>query len=316
MTNKNKKLLIILAVQVIVVSILAFTGGNNTKLDFETDIFTVADTADITKIELSHEANLVTLSKINNSWYVNEKEEADRSLMLFLKSILKRVEVKRPISQKDKDKVFESLKDDGAKVVVYNGSDKVLTFYAGGNEGKTKSYFATNEKPYIVNVSGYQDYLSGIFKLKAHQWKDRLIASSSWRSISEIKVNAQNDEGFRVYFTGQDLAVEDVNPLDTGKMMNYVGQFSAFMINEFVLPGQFEKYDSLANTDPMATLTLTDIDAGKNLELKVFHRFPDEGYHLIVDQKGRMMMVDMRRVSGIVPPKKFFEKQERPKPIF
>lgn len=316
MNNKNKKLLVILAVQAIVVLILVFTNGSSARLDFETDIFTMADTANISKVELTHEGGMVTLSKINNSWYVDDQEVADRSLMLFLKSILKRVEVKRPISQKDKDRVIASLKSEGAKVVIYQGSDAILTFYAGGNDGKSKSYFATEEQPYIVNVPGYQDYLSGIFKLKAHQWKDRLIASSSWRSISEIVVDAKEDGGFRLHFTGQDLTVEGVTPLDSNNMMSYVSQFSAFMINEFVLSGQFERYDSLVNTDPMATLTLTDIDAGKNLKLKIFPRFPDEGYHLITDQKGRMMMVDMRRVSGLVPPRQFFEKRERPRPNF
>lgn len=316
MKNKNRKLLILLGVQVLVVAILAFSGKEDTNLDFESGLFTVADTASVSKVELTHQDEMVTLNKINDSWFVNEKEIADQSLMLFLKSILKRVEVKRPISKKDRDEVYNAMKTDGAKVAVYNGDEKVQEFYAGGNDGKTKSYFGKEGEPYIVNVPGYQDYLSGIFKLKAHQWKDRLIANSSWRSISKINVNRADGDGFEIYFTGKDLAVKNINPLDTNNMMGYVSQFSRFMINEFVVPGQFERYDSLMQTTPMATLTLSDIDAGKNLTLKVFPRFTDEGYHLITDQQGRMMMVDMRRVSGLVPPREFFVKRDKPKRNF
>ncbi|MEL7144797.1 MAG: hypothetical protein AAFO69_00405 [Bacteroidota bacterium] len=316
MKSKSNKLWILLAMQAVVIALLAFTSDSGSRLNFDTALFTVTDTASISKIELHHEAEIVKLSKLNDRWFINEKEIADQSLMVYVKSILHRVTVQRPISGKQQAQVYANLKNEAPLVKLYNGETLVKEFYAGGNEGKTKSYFALDGVPYIVNVPGYQDYLSGVFKLKSHQWKDRRVSGSSWRSISKIEVEKATGDGFVVAFTGQDLTVEGVNPLDTNNMMNYVSQYAQFMINEFVMPGQFERYDSLKLTTPEATITLQDLDESRNFQWKVFPRLPKEGYHLITDQQGRMMMVDMRRVGNLIPPRKFFVKRPMPKRNF
>lgn len=310
MKSKSTKLLVLLAVQVVVIALLAFTNDNGSKLDFDTQLFTVADTASIDRIELLLDGETVKLGKRNDRWLINDKAVADRSLMTYLKSILNRVAVQRPISTRQKEQVYQELLANAPLVKLYAGEEVVKAFYAGGNEGKTKNYFAIAGVPYIVNVPGYQDYLSGIFKLKAHQWKDRRVASSSWRSISKIAVEKVSGDGFTVAFTGQDLTVEGVNPLDTNNMMNYVSQYAQFMINEFVIPGQFARYDSLLQTAPEATIVLEDLDESRNFSWKVYPRLAKEGYHLITDEEGRMMMVDMRRVANLMPPRQFFVKKK------
>ena len=317
MKNRSKQLLVLLAVQLVVIALLAFTNGGGSRLNFDTQLFTVADTASITAIELVlNENETVKLSAVGGRWLINEAEVADPALMIYVKSVLTRVAVQRPISTRQQEQVRSDLETNAPRVKIFAGEEVISDFYAGGNEGKTKSYFAKEGTAYIVNVPGYQDYLSGIFKLRAHQWKDRRVSSSSWRSISKIAVNKRKGDGFVVAFTGRDLTVEGVTPLDTNNMMNYVSQYAQFVINEFVVPGQFARYDSLAKTRPEATITLEDIDVNRNFTWNIYPRLPQEGYHLITDKEGRMMMVDMRRVANLIPPRKFFIKRKPPENEF
>ncbi len=310
--KKNTKLIIILSIQLILVVSLYFADRDSSKLDFDNKLFTVADTSSISKMELLHGEKLVTLESINNQWFINGKEEADQALVAYIKSVMNRVAVTRPISSKQQEIVYSQLKTDGVLVRVFQGEELKKEFYAGGNEARTKSYFATEGKSYLVNVPGYQDYLSGIFKLKAHQWKERLLFSSSWRSVGKIEIDKKSADGFKILFTGKDLTVEGVVPLDTNIMMNYIAQYQNFKINEFIEPGQFERYDSLVQTQPIAKIILEDLDASKNLKISILPRLPNEGFHLMVDENKRMMMVDRKRISNLIPPRKVFVKREAP----
>jgi len=312
MMKKNRNLLVLLGVQLIIIATLYFSGKDSGRLDFDNKLFTVSDTSRISKVQLINEVNSVTLENVNGTWFIDGKEKADPSLIVYIKSVLNRVEITRPVSSKQRVITSDQLKSDGILVKVFDGQEVIKEFYAGGNRSKTKSYFAQNDKPYIVNVRGYQDYLSGIFKLKAHQWKDRLVFNSSWRSVSKIAVERKTDDGFTISFTGKDLTVEGIVPLDTNNMMNYISQYRGFMINEFVVTGQFDRYDSLAQTQPLATLAIEDIDQSKNLKVNVFPALPREEYHLLTDENGRMMMVDRQRVANLIPPRKAFVKREKP----
>ena len=115
--KRNKNLLIILIAQVILIIALFFSGQSKNRLDFDNLLFTVSDTASISKIELLHQGELVILESIQSGWYINGQEIADPSLISFLKTTVNRVAVTRPIASKQKEEVYQQLEKDGALVL-------------------------------------------------------------------------------------------------------------------------------------------------------------------------------------------------------
>ncbi len=311
--HKNIKLTGVFILQLIVIVVLFFGNNSSPEVDYEPDLFSVADTANITKVALKKDAIEVVLSNASGKWMVNGDQDADDALIRILKSVMNRVEVLRPVSKKINEQIVQQVSSEGVEVQLFSGDELVTRFYAGGNENRTISYFVQDNRAYRVGVPGYKDYVSAIFGLTPIQWKERMIFNSSWRSVNEIKVDFNTKEGFMVKFQDKDLSVPGIEPLDTGKMMNYVYQFDRFLINEFVESGQFERYDSLAATKPYATLQITDIDKAKNLTLAIFPALPNEGFHLATDNKGRMMMIDKKRVNALLPDRQHFIKTDQSK---
>lgn len=307
--HKNIKLLIVLIAQVVLISVLFVVNSSSSGVDYEPKLFTVADTASISKIELTKAGKTVELANTNGQWLVNNDFDADNALIRVIKSVLNRVEVLRPVSTKINSEIVQQVMENGVAVKLYD-AELLKTFYVGGNQNKTISYFVHNNKAYRVGVPGYNDYLSAIFGLTPIQWKERTIFSSSWRSVNKIDVKFRYQDDFSILFANNDLSVVGVEPLDSANMMNYIYQFDRFLVNEYVEKGQFKRYDSLAQTTPEATLEITDIDESKNLKINVFPALPNEGFHLVTDNKGRMMMIDLRRISQLFPNKQVFYKEE------
>ncbi len=308
--NRNTKLLFIFIGQLVVIGILFSVNNADRSLNYDPKLFSVADTAAIESIQIEG-VETINIQPVSGKWYVNEKFQADRALMHTIKSVLNRVEVVRPVSDKVNPEILTNLKENGTTVkVIIDGNP--IEFLAGGNDSRTISYFAKDDQVYRVGIPGYQDYVSAIFGLKEIQWKDRVIFNSTWTSINSIEVSKQNGNGFTVVYENSDLFIPEVTPLDSSKMMQYVYQFEGYMINEYIQPGQFSRYDSLSETSPMGVLTISDIDESKNVSVKVFPALANEGYHLAIDDKNRWMMIDRRRVLGLLPDKDVFKKVNEP----
>ena len=307
--NRNTKLAIIFVGQIILIVILGFVLNTPNSIDYNPKSFTVADTAAINKVTLKTDEGNIELSIVNGKWFVNAAFAADKALIRTLKSVLNRVEVIRPVSQSTNDEILNSLKEQGTLVNI-DLENESKAFYTGGNESKTVSYWALDDKVYRVGVPGYNDYLSAIFSLTEIQWKDRQIFNSTWTSVNKIIVDHSEKPDFEVVYENSNLSIPGLNPLDTNNMMNYVYQFDNYLINEYLAQGQFERYDSLSNTKAMATISLTDIDETKNLQLTIFPRLNNEAYHLAIDNKNRWMMIDRARTQKLLPDRSFFVKNQ------
>ena len=165
MTRKNWALAIILIFLSTIFAIMVSQKGPVGTVQVDKTLFAVADTASVEKIILRQPDGLVqTLQKRNDYWLLNGEHAADPAVMNVLLSVLKEVQVKRPVARNQQEEVLNQLEKGGVEVEL-EGVD-TERFVVGGREGDRISYFAKDDKAYVMELPGYSSYISGIFYLK------------------------------------------------------------------------------------------------------------------------------------------------------
>ena len=158
-----------------------------------------------------------------------------------------------------------------------------------------------------MEIPGYNNYISGIFELTENQWRDRVLFSTTWRSLQSLNIDyIESEEDLDIFFDEKFLTVKGVNKLDTTSLMDYIGQYQYFQINDFLEKGKYKKYDSLFQTKHMAVVTINDIDTSKNRKLEVYPLMEGENFYLLTDEKEEMMVIDRKRMENILSKKAQF----------
>lgn len=271
-------------------------------MKFRVDIFSVADTSAIQSITIQNEG-LVKLEKTSpGQWTVNDQFKADASLQRVLLAVLNQVSVKRPVSQIQKEEITTALKEGMRVEVGFEGNTSA--FYVGGSQGRTQSYFLEegSDQPYIVEIPGYRNYISGIFELKALHWKDRKIFNTHWRSLRSLQVDYPDNskDNFRIYFDEAFFKIEGIAEMDTTALMNYLSPFEYFETNEFISKGFSSLYDSLIQTPALAVINIEDINQSRSQQLTLFPKLENDNYILGVNKDGEISIFDFRRVRQLL----------------
>lgn len=298
--KKNLKLTIILVVLVSISILIGLTGKKENRQSFDPLMFTITDTTTIQTVLITSKSTN-EIKRNNGRWRLNDKFDADLSTVEVLKSILSQVKIKRPVAKMSKENIVADLLRTGKKVSIIYSDGSEFSFIAGGNASKKDSYYLFDEEAYLVEIPGYNNYISGIFELTENQWRDRVLFSSSWRSLQSLDIDyTQGEENLNIFFDQKFLAVKGVDKLDTTSLMDYMNQFQYFQINDFLDKGRYQKYDSLSKTEPLAQLSVRDIDKSKNKELQIFPLMKGESFYLLTDEKDEMMVIDSKRMDNIL----------------
>ncbi len=303
--------IVLLSVLVVISIVLAFTDSENTSADVDLQRFQVQDTSMITGLILQKGTDQIQIERKGDRWIIDGSLKADPALIKILNAIMSRVEVVRPVSAADIGEVRTELQQNGVEVRLMGGSD--LNLVVGGNPSKTQSYFATQDlgEIFLVSIPGYDNYLSGVFELTKNQWRDRVLFSSTWRSLQGLSIEYLDDskEDLSIAYANDFINVKGVNALDTMVLMSYLNQYERFQHNDFLEPGQFPKYDSLLNAKAIVKIKVSDINIHKNVELLVYPKIPTERFYLLSDQQNQMIVIDENRMNSLLKSGQDFKAQ-------
>ena len=308
--NKVTKLGLLLGGLILISVVIAFSGEKGNSRSFDESRFTIADTAAIQSISISKGNSTNMLTRSQYGWRINDRYAADRDMTQVLKTILAQVTVKRPVAKMNQEEIIQELATTGRQIEVTLVNNEKISFTSGGNASKTDSYFYQDGTVYIVSIPGYNNYVSGIFEIPENQWRDRLLFSSSWRSIQTLELDYLGKKPkTRVFFDEKFLAVEGIQSLDTVALMNYLGQYEYFQLNDYLARGIYPRYDSLAETNPLALLSMKDINEARSVNLKVYPLLTNEKFYLLKNEEDEMMVIDSKRMEGLlVDREKFISK--------
>lgn len=313
-TKKNTTLLIVLLFLFAITAFLLISDEVKKKMVAKEDYFAIQDVSKINKIILKGPDFNHTLALKNGEWQVNSTYPVDQNLMEVLQTILKKVAVKRPVPKAEQKKVSEILANRGVLVEVH-GEDKLLrSFVVAGSDDKTASYFHDigNDVPFVMYIPGYDSYIAGIFELKLHEWRNKLIFSSNWRSLRSVEVSYPGNRAasFEIVFEKDFFKIPGIGKIDTTIMMAYLENLEYFKADNLLADGEYPRYDSLLKTTPLVEITVMDIDTAKNNMLQLYHQINEDPFVLGSTDNHQALLIRYPRLEPFLKSKTDFIRNE------
>ncbi len=122
--------MVVLVVLVGVFLVVKYTGNTGRSKTFRSSLAEI-DTAKVSKLEILSPGDTTVLTRESGEWKVNQLKKADKNTVKALMNNLKQIKPSRLASRtEDSWKDFQ-VDDAGTRVIVYEGSDKVLDIILG-----------------------------------------------------------------------------------------------------------------------------------------------------------------------------------------
>lgn len=234
--------------------------------------FAVEDTAAVTKIFLADKIGQTVLLERQgpNGWTVNSTHKARKDAVDVLLKTIKRVEMKSPVANTAHDNIVRLMAGKSIKVEIYQGKDKVKTYYVGD---ATKDNMGTymliegSRTPFICHIPGFYGYLSGRFMTRAWEWRDTEIFSYRLPEIAEIRVDfhQEPERSFKITHSPERVVQlfrtypkeSLVENMDTVFVKRYMLNYRNVRF-ESLQKYDAERVDSIVNSPPYFTISVKD----------------------------------------------------------
>lgn len=310
--NKNKKLLIIITVLVILTIVLVYFSGRNGSVE-ERLQFTVSDTASVTKIFLADmEGRTVTLKRGEKGlWFVDDTLLVNRPVIdVFLKTLNMQM-VETPSPKSSYKTVMSRLASSAVKVEVYQNAPKfkifgipflvderiTKTFYVGD---PTMDQYGTimltdgSDKPYIVYMPGLRGNVASRYSCRVDAWRDHSIFGLTLENLKTVTVEFPDEpqESFKFEnIDNKQLIITDIQTgqrmpiIDTISLVRFANSFSRIKYESMLNLMTDRDKDSVRQLTPFAIVRVTP-NSGRVLSCKCYYLPGDKvGYEYIRDDK-------------------------------
>ena len=314
--NKNKILLVILILLIAVSVTLHFTGETPEINTIQhADKFAITDTAAVRKIVLKKHDGTIVLERNNGQWTVNKNMVADPDIVRVFLAVLKQLNISKGVAGNQVTQTRKELVQKGIFVEIYGDHDLLKSYYVMGNATKTLSVFmdVSDSIPCVVELPGYDSYVAGIYSIPAIDWQKRLIFHSTWRSLRKLEMlyPSKPKNSFEIRFDVNFFKVTGIDRLDTASVMDYIDEFQYFQADRFIEPPAGSPYEKLLKTEPLAYLSIMDIDERKNNRITFYHRLKGDRMILGKLDNGKLALFNYRRIRKIFKKRSDFELKKK-----
>jgi hypothetical protein len=193
------------------------------------------------------------------------------------------------------------------KVEIFNhDNQKINGFYLGSPSNEYNGNFMLMEggkSPFIVNVPGFEGFVSAAFFLNEAEWRSRAVFSFNPGDIKSVyvKYSVQPDSSFTLVKNAENIfelisgnkPSENLNP----EIANYYLKQYNLLNSESLLLNN-DKRDSLLATEPVCAITVID-NSGKATDLKIYYRPVTERTKMQFSYENKPMQFDMDKFYGI-----------------
>jgi hypothetical protein len=278
--GKNKRLLAVLMVLIATsVILLVLPDGNRRRKPAEARQFQIADTAAVGRIEMRDPHSSRLLERRDGKWWINETFEADPDMVRVLLSVLHHVETNRKSGKSQLPELQERIPAEGILVRISGPELPLKSFYAMGNANKTLSWFMAEngDDVFEAELPGYESYVAGIFEVTGADWRNRLLFSSTWRSLRQLNLSYPEfpERNVSIAFDGNFFRVAGVEAIDSGALMQYLDHYAYFQADRFASE-EAGTPDSVFSGQPMAIIRTEDIRAESSRRLEIFRGRPGD----------------------------------------
>ncbi|MBS1773480.1 MAG: hypothetical protein JST82_11530 [Bacteroidetes bacterium] len=190
--------------------------------------FNIADTANVGKLFLADKrGNKITIERKETGWVIDNKYAAMQTSVNTLLGTLAAQQPVYPAPKQARENVIREMAGNAIKIEVYSKSgDKMRVFYVGGQAiNKTGSYMLMegSEQPYLVQIPGFEGYLTPRYATELKSWRDRVVFDIPRDELATVVVEypeeALNNYTYRQDKVGE-YAVDIDKALSNGKALN------------------------------------------------------------------------------------------------
>lgn len=294
--KKNRLAIILTSLLIVIAAVLLWNNRYLSTLRGDAYDFTVRDTASVTRLFFADKSgNQVLLSRTAEGWKVNEKYDAQPTMVNNILYTLDKMRIKMPVSLASHDNVITRMAGTNTKVEIYqivpriNLFNKIKLF---PHEKLTKVFFIGDvtqdnngtyvlkegaDKAYIVHLHGFRGFISSRFSANQEDWRDHKIISENINNIASLKLEFNNDPGnsFLLNTNGDyQYEMKHLNDgsnvdIDTIRVLNLLTSFSDVRFEAFLSDISQERRDSIINSPYLERLTLTTKD-GKQEVIRTY----------------------------------------------
>ncbi len=298
MKKRNQRLLFAILLLALA-NVAVFFAGGVSGTSVRADRFAIRDTAALKQVIIRSDEFENVLERGEDDWTLNQTYGVDSYLRKVLFAVLNQVAVRRQLSPDETSRLWAEVKDRGQEVTLVGDSER--SFSVIGNGKFTRTFFLVDpEEGYEVEITGYRDYVGGIFQLTTDQWRDRTLFRSSFHSLHTLQIEYSDGAALDIRFDDQFFDIAGVATLDTAALVDYIEGLNVLQANEIIPEGKFARYDSLSRTTAAATITAEDIGWNKPFSLKIFPVLPGEGIHLTVSNDGTMAVFEAAKIQRLL----------------
>lgn len=184
--------LLILAVLGVGVWYVLFRNDNNVFGASEAG-FTIPDTGSIGKIYLARtDGTSVTIERVGEGWKVNKEYDVLKSTLKSLMTAMAKQVADYPVPESEHNQVIKNIAGTGIKVEVYNRDGKKMRVYYVGNEVHnflgTYMLMEGAKRPYVVNIPGFDGYLTPRYTTELKDWRDRMVFDFTADQIRSVTI--------------------------------------------------------------------------------------------------------------------------------
>ena len=257
--------------------------------------------------------NRLKKDPISKKWWVNGRYSIDPYAQETLWNTLSQARTQQKLSPQEQTEVGQKMAEEGYAVVASakDGDEKAFSVYGDSVRGVSYVQFPGEDTIYVLTIAGHAYYVAGIFSLSELQWKDRLFFSYQREALKKLSLydpKTEQEKWQFVFKRGAPVLVgEAADRVHLGRVQRYVDHFARFYINEYILPGQLDLYDSiLKNSKPFAILNITPRkEKGRSV---VVYENDSEDYYLLRDEE-TLSLCEKKRFGALLREKKFFRKR-------
>ncbi len=283
------------------------TAGN---FDTAEGDFAVDNAASINRIVLTDTKNKqLELNHVNGVWMVNGKYAAREDLMNQLFDAVTHVTTLCPVPRAAHDNVIRQMLEKNVKVEVFTGIQEkpVKTYYVGGptpDGENTYMLLETNgqmaKRPQMTYIPGFKGYLTYRYNTDEETWRTRVLYNYDRSEIKSLSLEYPADE--KASFTINRLAKDSFQLLPQNAQFDikaiyqqkYIREYLDFYSSVFIeaFDNGYEKKDSLLQTKPYCTISITENDNSVNT-VNLFHMPLNRRSKKQYDDRGNLMPYDI-----------------------
>lgn len=277
--------------------------------DVAPDIFQVEDLSAISSVELADNRATVVLAFEGNKWRVNNRYDADGSMIRVLFATLRQAQPKRAVARAHQDSIFHRLATSGVKVSLFEGRELRKQFFAGGNASRTQAFFAdpATQQVYVMTIPGYRVYVSGILELNENGWRDKYVFGFNWKNFKSLEAifPQSSPDNFTVSMTRDFFGIQGMPEADTARLNNFLDDVSLLTVEEYVTEPELS--DSIKRQRPQLEIRVTDI-GNRTYKLQLFNFGPRQEVFGVI-QEGQAALFSRRKYTSLFKPRSFFMKK-------